>query len=147
MNAFADTGFLISLYVSETTSASAAAVMSSSNEPLPVTPLIDLEFRTALYLNVFRGKITESERAAAWQAFQEDLATFAFVKIDLDSRAAFAEAAHLSDRFVPAHGARTLDLLQVASALVLQCSTLLSFDRRQRAIALAAGLKVLPENV
>jgi predicted nucleic acid-binding protein len=147
MTFFADTGFLISLYLNETTSPLASAVMANVDEPVPVTPLTDLEFRTALQLNLFRGEITETERAAAWQSYQEDFTRGIVQRVDFDAPAAFAEAASLSDRFVAAHGARTLDLLQVASALVLRCSTLLSFDRRQRAIAIAVGLKLLPENV
>jgi hypothetical protein len=47
MRYYADTGFLLSLHLPETTSAAAAAAMQSVAEPLPVTPLVALEFRSA----------------------------------------------------------------------------------------------------
>jgi hypothetical protein len=58
MKYYADTGFLLSLHLQETTSAAAAAIMQTVAEPLPVTPLVALEFRNALRLAVFRQTIT-----------------------------------------------------------------------------------------
>ena len=69
MKYYADTGFLLSLHLQETTSAAAAALMQTVTEPLPVTPLVALEFRNALRLSVFRQTITEAQRAAAWTSF------------------------------------------------------------------------------
>jgi hypothetical protein len=66
MRYYADTGLLLSLHVQETTSPAAVALVQTLSEPLPVTPLIALEFRNALRLGVFRQTITEAERAAAW---------------------------------------------------------------------------------
>jgi hypothetical protein len=73
MKYYADTGFLLSLHLQETTSAAAAAIMQTVTEPLPVTPLVALEFRNALRLAVFRQTITEPQRAAAWTSFGQDL--------------------------------------------------------------------------
>jgi hypothetical protein len=48
--------------------------MQTVTEPLPVTPFVALEFRNALRLAVFRQTITETQRAAAWTSFGQDLA-------------------------------------------------------------------------
>jgi predicted nucleic acid-binding protein len=42
---------------------------------------------------------------------------------------------------------RTLDVLHVAAALLLEAKILASFDERQRRLAASVGLKVLPETV
>jgi len=144
MKYYADTGFLLSLHLQETTSMVAATTMASVPEPLPVTRLISLEFRIALRLNVFRKQISELERASAWTSFQHDLADGALEIVDADAMALEAEAVSLCDQFVSSIGVRTLDLLHVASARVLGRTHFLSLDRRQREIAIAAGLNVFP---
>ncbi len=144
MKYYADTGFLLSLHLQETTSASAAAVMLNVAEPLPVTALVALEFRNALRLAVFRQKITEVERAAAWSSFAQDLVAGNLEQTAADSTSLFVEAESLCGQFTSSTGVRTLDLLHVACARVLGRAEFLSFDRRQRALATKAGLKVLP---
>ena len=57
MKYYADTGFLLSLHLQETTSAAAAAIMQTVTEPLPVTPLVALEFRNALRLAPLREMV------------------------------------------------------------------------------------------
>jgi hypothetical protein len=42
---------------------------------------------------------------------------------------------------------RTLDVLHVAAALLLEAKILASFDEQQRRLAASAGLKLLPETL
>jgi len=144
MKYYADTGFLLSLHLPETSSAAAAAAMQSVTEPLPVTPLLALEFRNALRLAVFRQKISEVERAVAWASFERDLAAGVLEDTPIDTRRVYAEAEWLCDQFTVRTGVRTLDLLHVANARVLGRTELLSFDKRQRSLAALAGLNVIP---
>jgi hypothetical protein len=51
-------------------------------------------------------------------------------------------ARQLSLKFSARLGTRSLDVLHVASALALRASTFLTFDLRQRKLALAAKLRV-----
>ncbi len=51
------------------------------------------------------------------------------------------EAERLSALHSEALGTRSLDILHVAAALVLGLAEFLTFDRRQHALALAAGLQ------
>lgn len=144
MKYYADTGFLLSLHLQETTSVTAAAAMGHVTEPLPITPLLALEFRNALRLAVFRQAITEAERVQAWASFDQDLASAELEKTSVDVGAVHAEAELLCDQFTATTGVRTLDLLHVACARVLGRTEFLSFDKRQRALATLAGLNVVP---
>ena len=56
----------------------------------------------------------------------------------------FEKAALLSDRHGPMVGTRTLDILHVAAALVLDAKRFLTFDQRQHTLAKKAGLEVAP---
>ncbi len=144
MKYYADTGFLISLHLQETTSPMASVAMTKIFEPLPVTRLVGLEFRTALRLNVFRQEITEAERASAWSSFQQDIEDGTLENIEVDESVLYAEAASLCDQFVSTIGVRTLDLLHVASARVLGRTEFLSLDSRQRSLAQVVGMNALP---
>jgi hypothetical protein len=52
----------------------------------------------------------------------------------------YDEARRLSATWSATLGTRSLDILQVASALVLKAETFLTFDARQKKLAKAAGL-------
>ena len=144
MKYYADTGFLLSLHLPEATSSAAAAAMRNVSEPLPLTPLVALEFRNALRLAVFRQKLTEAERLKAWKSFEKDLAAGVLEEGTIEIKAVHDEARSLCDQFTAAVGVRTLDLLHVACACALGRTEFLSFDQRQRALAQASGMNILP---
>jgi predicted nucleic acid-binding protein len=142
--AFADTGFIASLYLKESTSAQARAAMQAARVELPLTPLAALELRNALNRAVQRQRITAAERDALWQDVETDIADGFLVPAPLAAADLHAKARQLSDRYTPTLGTRTLDLLHVAAALILETKTFFSFDERQRQAALREGLKVKP---
>ena len=144
MKYYADTGFLLSLHLQETTSPAAALAMQAVTEPLPLTPLVALEFRNALRLCVYRQKITEAERTVAWNSYEQDIASGVLEQASVNASAVQAEAESLCDRFTATTGVRTLDLLHVACARVLARTEFLSFDQRQLTLDRLAGLNVLP---
>lgn len=92
MNYYADTGFLLSLHVQETTSQAASKVMAGVPEPLPVTRLLALELRNALRLGVFRKTLAEAERAVVWASFAADIAAGYLERVEEDSASVFANA-------------------------------------------------------
>ena len=141
---YADTGFLLSLYLAETTTAAAAAAMQRTTAPLPLIPLTLLEIRNGLRLAVFRRLITEHERALCWNQFEEDLDAGVYQRVAVPRTDLHERATRLADAHSSRLGTRTLDILHVAAALELAITTFLSFDRRQRALARAAGLRVRP---
>ncbi len=144
MNAYADTGFVVTLYKEETTSASAAALMTSQTAGVGLSQLGELEFRNALHLAVFRGELGANEVAPLQSLFQEDVANGIFIITPVPASTLFAKAMELADRHSSGLGTRSLDLLHVAAALLLKADIFFSFDERQRQAAKAEGLHVKP---
>lgn len=144
MVAFADTGFIASLYLEESTSKAADAALGVKREPLPLTPLVALELRNAFNRAVQRQRITAAQRDALWQDVEADLASGFLVLTPVASAALHDSARQLSDRYTPTLGTRSLDLLHVAAALLLDAEVFFSFDDRQRKAAASEGLNVKP---
>ena len=142
--AYADTGFIASLYLEETTSGDAEGIFAAVGAPLPLTPLVHLELRNAFNLAVKRGRITIPVRDALWRRLEENTAAGVFVVTPIDASEVFAAARQLSDRHTSREASRTLDLLHVAAALTLGAREFLTFDRRQHAVARAEGLRLRP---
>jgi predicted nucleic acid-binding protein len=144
MVAFADTGFLASLYLKESTSAQARAAIQAAPVILPLTPLAMLELRNAFNRAVQRQRITAAQRDALWRDVEADIASGFLVPVPVASGPLHDMARKLSDRHTPALGTRSLDLLHVAAALILEARVFFSFDGRQRKAAASEGLKVKP---
>lgn len=141
MNTYADTGFLCSLYAPDAHTRPAVTRMARQMLPLPVTWLHQLEFRNALRLRIFRGEITPAQRDASLNAMLADLAAGVLTHIEPPLADLTTEAERLSAQHSETLGTRSLDVLHVASALVLGLPELLTFDHRQHALARAAGLQ------
>jgi predicted nucleic acid-binding protein len=141
MKAYADTGFLCSLYAPDAHTGAVVARIERETLPLPFTWLHQLEFRNALRLRVFRREITPAQRDASLNAMLADLAAGVLVHAATPLTDLTTEAERLSALHSETLGTRSLDIVHVAAALVLGLSEFLTFDRRQHSLALAAGLK------
>ena len=144
MVGFADTGFLASLYLKESTSARARTAMQAAAVPLPLTPLGSLELRNALNRAVHRQRISIADRDAIWRDVETDITSGFLVPTPVASADLHAKARELSDRYTPTVGTRTLDLLHVAAALLIEAKVFFSFAERQRQAAAGEGLEVKP---
>lgn len=142
MKAYADTSFLVSLYTPDANSSSADAQMRRSRATVLFTPLGELELMNAFELRIFRAELTREEVGAAGIALREDMEKGVYEPAPFP-RAAFDRAKDISGRRTAGLGTRTLDMLHVAAALVLQADILYSFDRNQMRVAKAEGLKTL----
>ncbi len=145
MTAYADSGVICSLHVPDAHSVRAAAWLGSHRHPLPFTGLHRLEFRNALRLRVFRTEITAEQRELSIQAMLSDLAGEVFVHVEPAWPEVLLEAERLSAGHSESLGTRSLDILHVASALVLGVKQFVTFDVRQGSLAAAVGLRrVIP---
>lgn len=142
MSAYADTGVLVSLHVQDALSQEVARLFRVRRR-LVLTPLHRVEFANALALGVFHGRWTPEQAAAVDAAFQLVAASSSF-ELRAWPEAAWSRAAALSRAHSPRIGVRSLDALHVAAAELLGVREFLSFDRRQRSLAAAAGLVVRP---
>jgi PIN domain len=117
--------------------------MSRIREPVLITSFVEVELCNAIQLRVFRKALNRHEAHGANRAFEQDVlgGTFALQPI---SPATFELAKRLSLTHTSTLGTRSLDLMHVASALILAATTFLSFDQSQRKLAHAAGLTLQP---
>jgi predicted nucleic acid-binding protein len=140
--AYADTGFLVSLYGCDANSDLAAGLVKSK----PVfflTNLIELEFANALELRVFRKEWTRRDARAVMDHFLQHQAAGVF-RIEAMAKEVWDQTLILSRRHSAVYGTRTLDLLHLASALVLKADAMFTFDGRQRTAAKAEKVRVVP---
>jgi predicted nucleic acid-binding protein len=144
MNHYADSSFLVSCYLADANTPQANAYLSQTAAPLAWTGLHALEVRNAFELGVFRGLLTAADVASAWANVENDLRSARLVRTTVKWPSTFRQAAQLSLRHSATSGTRSLDILHVAAARSARAAVFVSFDARQRALAIAAGLKVEP---
>lgn len=142
MIAYPDTGFLVSLF-GEDNHSQAATELVKSDPLFLLTPLGEAEFVNALELQVFRKHWTRHEAREVHNEFLASQAA-AIIRREPFPLEAWDRAMFLSRRHGAAFGTRTLDVLHVASALVLKPDVFFTFDKRQSQLAKAEGLRVLP---
>lgn len=138
---YADTGLLCSLYAPDAHTERAIARVRKVTLPLPFTWVHQIELRNALRLRVFRREITVAQREASLNMVLADLAAGVLASAAPPLHEVMTEAERLSVGHSEQLGTRSLDILHVACALVLGATSFLTFDKRQAALARAAGLK------
>ena len=141
MTCFADSSLLFSLYVQDANSAAAVARVKQASLPLLFTDLGELEIVNGVALRLFRKELRLIEAKKALDLFRQDTESGAVRIIPLPS-SAYQQAAQIAARHTPILGTRTLDVLQVASAVVLKADTFYTFDRKQARLASALGMRV-----
>ena len=144
MVSYADTGFLVSLYLEEKTTAVAEEILKSIPLPIIITPLSLLELRNALNFSVFRGRITTEKRDEILLDATVQSASGFYQLADVSQSKIYVKAGELSDKYTLLFGTRSLDLLHVAAAALIKAQVFLSFDERQRRAASGEGIKVKP---
>jgi predicted nucleic acid-binding protein len=136
---YVDTSFLVSLYTPDVHSQAAAQRIRLAPLPLVITSFCELELVNALHLRVFREELTKAQTLLARRTFQEDVDSGVFSVKPLPP-GLFEKAKAIAEKYTAALGTRSLDLIHVASALLLGARSFLSFDDRQRSLAAAVGL-------
>lgn len=141
MRVYADTSFLVSLYSPDIHSASAAAIVARSAASVLLTPLGELELLNALELRIFRKEASAGEVRQARACLQQHIAD-GFFSLEAMPDTVYERARQISRRRSATLGLRTLDILHVASAILLDGARFLTFDQRQERLARAEGLRV-----
>jgi predicted nucleic acid-binding protein len=142
VSVYADTSFLVSLYVLDSNSALAAARMEQVKLPILLTPFGELELTNAISLRLFRRELPASNVKAAQSLFRKDLAQGVLLLTPLPE-GVFDRAMQMVRRRTAQIGTRTLDVLHVASALKLGVDLFFTFDLKQEKLAIAEGLRGL----
>ena len=144
MSACADSSFIVALYVRQSHSAAAVAWMKRLHGTLPVTALNLFETRNALSLLAFRNIISRIEHDMALTQLAGDVTNGVIADTPVVWETVFVRAERLRTEHTTMLGVRSLDILHVAIALTLGARTFLTFDDRQKTLALRAGLSVAP---
>ena len=139
MRIYADTSFLVSLYSPDAHSRRAAVRMARLRGVATLTPLVELELMNALELRLFRREATTAEIRRAESQLREHIQTGVFA-LEPVPATIYERAKQISRKRTSSMGLRTLDILHVASALLLHTEQFWTFDQRQANVARAEGL-------
>ena len=140
MTVYADSSFVVALYVYEVHSAEARQRTASS--PLIwFTPLHSAEWSHAMGQHVFQGKMSAAQSQDVERNLKKDRAAGLWMETEVPE-GAFELCSDLARRYASTFGMKTLDTLHVACALELKAERFWTFDERQAKLAKAAGLKI-----
>lgn len=145
---YADTSFLCSSYRQQEHTDRALALRDSLAEPLHFTNLLEFEFLQAIELQVWLHSKDKTKGYSRREAnrmigdWESDIAIGINRLVSFDMDAVLRLSRSLSGQTTAKGGHRTLDIFHVATAVHLGASRFLTFDVRQRALALHAGLEV-----
>jgi predicted nucleic acid-binding protein len=139
---YLDTSSLVALYYPEAKTARLEAHLRGRRSLLPFTWLHELELTNSLLLKVFRGEGTEASVAATLGAVRADVEAGVFYRPQIAWALVFDGALRLSTVYSRQLGTRTLDLLHVAAASLLEAREFITSDQRQSDLAKREGLKV-----
>jgi predicted nucleic acid-binding protein len=136
---YADTSFIVSVYVQDGHSAAAQELMNL-NPRLWFSPLHLAECFHAIAQQVFYGRITAADAQDIYGNLRSDQTAGLWAETPIPENA-FELCADLARRYGPKLGIRTLDSLHVACALELKAEQFWTFDERQAKLAKAEGLE------
>ena len=140
MKTYLDTSVLVSLHLRDSSYATAAQIMRTANGAI-WTPWQKVEFGNAMRARIHRGDITLADMRKSENAMRAALQAGDLRWHPLPAYSLWNEAEKLSISHTPALGVRTLDLLHVAAATALGATRFYTLDKRQHALARAAGLQ------
>ena len=141
---YADPSALACLYLHQHgRSRSVIAWRAGINGALPITHHGRTEITNAICRSRFTGELDEHGLEDALADFEADFAQGRLDQVNILWRAALNRAAELSRSYTPTLGTRSADVLHVACALELKLRHFLTFDDRQRKLAMAVGLKLV----
>src|SRR5262245_42507704 len=140
---YLDSSALIKLYYTESESKALSSFVSTLQHALPFSHLHELEMKNGLRLKIFRGEASRKSVEAAIRLVELDHSAGVLERPDLNWFDVFRRAQSLSVEYTSGTGSRSLDLLHVASALLLKTHDFLTFDDRQSALARNAGMNCI----
>jgi predicted nucleic acid-binding protein len=140
LTVYADTSFLVSLYVPDLHSAEAQRRLAA-RPSVWLTALHRAEFTHAVFQHVFRRKMSTAEAQQVLRHLEEDRVAGVWREADLPEMA-LERSADLARKHGGRLGVRALDSLHVASALELKAQSFWTLDERQLKLAEAEGLRI-----
>src|SRR3989304_10008723 len=116
---YLDSSAIVKLYAPEAETPSVAAYVRGLKEPLPFSHLHEIEVKNALRLKVFRKEALSRAVLKSIRTIDKDMGFQILKRPELNWVDVFRRAEELSKRFSSRSGSRSLDLLHVASCLLI----------------------------
>ena len=139
---YVDTSVMVKLYIKEKYSRAASGWLKLNNESIPLTSFHELELINAIHLKQFRTEITPAETHLIMSRFEEHEKNGIYYRPPLSWPDIFINAIELSRKHSASIGSRALDIIHIASALLIGADRFLTLDDRQTRLATLAGLKL-----
>jgi predicted nucleic acid-binding protein len=141
---YADTSFLVSIFVKTTDTGAAFALWRQIGAaPLPINPWHRLELRNAIRRRVFTGALDHHAASSALRLLDDSMGKDFFHQPLLWTNVLRRTEA-LGNAHTENYGIRSADLFHLAACLENRADVLLTFDGTQARTARAAGCAVLP---
>jgi predicted nucleic acid-binding protein len=145
---YIDSSVLVKLYYPELESKVFAEWIKKQKKPIIFTHFHELEITNAFALKVFRNEISEESFIDLRDILEKDKAVGVLDVVSPDWSDVLLESIKISKRSSSAIGARSLDIIHVASADILNCDTFLTNDKRQFYAAQTIGINAITvENI
>ena len=138
---YLDTSAFIKLYLYEQGSAEVHRIVTTQEDPLPVTHLTEIEFTNALRFKVFISEMTQRDVDRLISLFRDRKRSGQYFVPPVDPVALYELSLQLTEK-TPAIGCRAPDILHVANAKLCEASSFVTADRRQADLAEAEGWTV-----
>ncbi|MGO9411793.1 MAG: type II toxin-antitoxin system VapC family toxin [Spirochaetia bacterium] len=138
---YLDTSAFIKLYLYEQGSAEVHSIVTTQEDPLPVTHLTEIEFTNALRFKIFISEMTPRDVDRLISLFRDRKRSGQYFVPPVDPVALYELSLQMTEK-TPAIGCRALDILHVASARLCEASSFVTADQRQADLAEAEGWTV-----
>lgn len=143
---YCDSSFLCALYLpGDKYEPVARPIAARFTESIPYPTLSELELLNSAHRGIATGLFNRQTCTKILHQIEQDKVSGFLKSCRLAFDAHFAQALDLSERFTATHNCRTLDVLHLAAAVLLEAQKFASFDIRQRKVAADLELELLPD--
>ena len=146
MKLYIDSSVLVKLYYPEPESKVFSEWIKNQKQTILFTQFHELEITNAFALKVFRNEISEKSFNDLQSIIVKDKASGVLNVVNPDWSDVLLMSLKISKRMSPTVGSRSLDIIHVASADILDCDTFLTNDKRQLDAAGRIGLNTMSLN-
>ena len=122
-------------------------IVADFKDPMPLIPLAELELKTRIHRGLGDGTLTPTQHAAVLTQIARDVTDGILVRRAIEPQSHMEEGLLLSRKYAPTLAVRTLDIMHVSAARSLKCRVFVSFGKRQRDLAEAVHLQLLPQHL
>ncbi|MCW1883803.1 type II toxin-antitoxin system VapC family toxin [Luteolibacter flavescens] len=143
---YLDTSALLKLYILEKGSEAVQRQVASQDLPLPIWEIQEAELINALRLKAFWKEITCEQAEVQIGLFQDRQRRGLYLFPEIH-RSDLMKTFRFLSAETPRLGCRTMDIFHVACAVQVAATGFMTFDTRQRELALHAGLNVITPTI